>query len=288
MVGVFSLATGALLDLAIAPWSGKGTGEHTLLRQLMHVFEAGDVVLGDAYYASYFLIALLMQMKVDVVFAVNGNRGSDFRRGKRVGKGDHIMEWKKPVRPEWMDEESYAKFPKTITVRETKTVVIRPGFRSQSRVVVTTFLDARDVTQEDLGELYAHRWFVELNLRSVKEIMRMDILRGKTPKMVRKEIWAHILAYNLVRKMMLQAAVIHDRNPNQMSFKLALQMLSAFRQSGILSEKKHEIYAEFLRAIAYKKTGTQPGRSEPRMVKRRPKAFPRLQKARHFYQKAVD
>lgn len=285
MVGVFSLATGALLDLAIAPWSGKGTGEHTLLRQLMHVFEAGDIVLGDAYYASYFLIATLMQMKVDVVFAVNGNRGSDFRRGKKLGKGDHLIQWKRPVKPEWMDEELYAEFPITITVREAKITTERSGFRSQSRVVVTTFIDAMDVSRQDLGELYGYRWFVELNLRSVKEIMRMDILRGKSPAMVHKEIWAHILAYNLVRKMMAQAAVIYERSPRQMSFKLALQMMSAFRQAGILSGKNYDTYDIFLRAIAYKKTGNQIRNSEPRMVKRRPKAFPRLQKPRHFYHK---
>lgn len=225
-----------------------------------------------------------MQMKVDVVFAVNGNRSSDFRRGKRLGKGDHLVQWKKPVRPEWMDEKTYADFPKSITVREAKIISTRPGFRSQSRVVVTTFIDAMDVTQQDLGELYSCRWFVELNLRSVKEVMRMDILRGKTPEIVRKEIWAHILAYNLVRKMIAQAAVMHGRNPCRMSFKLALQMMSAFRQAGILSEN-HEAYGEFLRAIAYKKTGNQPGRCEPRMVKRRPKAFPRLQKPRSFYHK---
>jgi hypothetical protein len=281
MVGIFSLATGTLLDLAIAPWSGKGTGEHTLLRQLMHVFEAGDIMLADAYYASFFLIAMLMKMEIDA------GRDCDFRRGKHLGKGDHLVKWKKPARPEWMDEKTYADFPKTITVRETKMVSSRPGFRSKSRVIVTTFIDTKNVTPTDLSELYSFRWFVELNLRSVKETMRMDILRGKTPAMVHKEIWAHILAYNLIRKMMAQAAVTYQRKPHEISFKLAMQMMSAFRQAGILCENYHDIYDRFLQAIAYKKTGRQLGRSEPRMVKRRPKAFPRLQKPRCFYQKEV-
>ena len=228
-----------------------------------------------------------MKMKVDAVFAVNGNRGSDFRRGKRLGNGDHLIGWKKPSKPWWMDAESYSEFPKTITVREAKIITTRQGFRSQSRVVITTFIDATDVSQQNLCELYTCRWFVELNLRSVKEIMRMDILRCKTPEMVRKEIWAHILAYNLVRKIMTQAAVIHDKNPRQMSFKLAMQMMSAFRQAGILSEKNQSVYSVFLKAIAYKKIGTQPGRHEPRMVKRRPKSFPRLQKSRGFYHREV-
>jgi hypothetical protein len=125
----------------------------------------------------------------------------------------------------------------------------------------------------------------QLNLRSVKETMRMDILRYKTPEMVRKEIWAHILAYNLVRKIMLQSAMIHKCNPQEMSFKLALQAISAFRQAGILCESNHELYGTFLRVIASKKTGQQKRRSEPRMIKRRPKAFPRMQKPRAFYHK---
>jgi hypothetical protein len=285
MVGVFSLATCSLLDLAIAPWSGKGTGEHTLLRQLMHLFEAGDIALGDAYYCSFFLISALLKKGVDVVFPIHGGRNNDFRRGKRLSKGDHLVEWARPVRPSWMTKEEYAEYPRSITVRETKIISGKPGFRSKSHIIVTTMTDQADVSPNDLGELYGHRWFAELNFRSVKEIMRMDILRGKTPEIVRKEIWAHVLAYNLIRKMMAQAAIIYRRNPREMSFKLALQMVSAFRQAGVLSEKKDHAFSCFLRAIAYKKTGTQIREDEPRVVKRRPKAFPRMQKARHFYKK---
>jgi len=283
-VGIFSLSTGALLDLAMAPWSGKGTGEHTLLRQLMHVFKKDDIVIADAYYASFFLIARLIKMGVDVVFPQHASRDNDFRAGKRLGKGDHLVEWKKPARPKWMSKEEYADFPKTIAIRETKIISTRAGFRSKSRVIVTTFIDKKNVTPYDLGELYSYRWFVELNLRSVKETMRMDILRCKTPEMVRKEIWAHILAYNLVRKVMLQSAIIHKLNPREMSFKLALQTISAFRQAGILSENNHALYTTFLRVIASRKTGQQK-RHIQRVVKRRPKAFPRMQKPRALYHK---
>lgn len=285
MVGVFSLSTGALFDLAIAPWSGKGTGEHTLLRQLMHVFKKDDIVIADAYYASFFLVAVLIKMGVDVVFPQHASRHSDFRKGKRLGKGDHLVEWTKPARPRWLSKEEHAAFPKTITIRETKIVSSSPGFRSKARVIVTTFSDKNNVTPYDLGELYSFRWFVELNLRSVKETMRMDILRCKTPEMVRKEIWAHILAYNLVRKVMLQSAIIHKRNTREMSFKLALQAMSAFRQAGMLCGHNPELYTTFLRIIASKKIGQQKRSGEPRMVKRRPKAFPRMQKSRAYYHK---
>lgn len=286
LVGVFSLSTGALLDLAMAPWSGKETGEHALLRQLMHVFEAGDIILGDAYYGSFFLIAMLLKMNVDAVFPMHASRHHDFRKGKRLGKKDHLVEWKKPAKPAWMDVQTYADYPDTITVRETTIVDARPGYRTKARVLVTTFINAKEVTPQELSVLYGYRWFVELNLRSVKEIMGMDILRGKTPAMVHKEVWAHMLAYNLVRKIMAQAAIMYKRNPREMSFKLALQMILAFRQAGILSEN-NKTYEIFLQSITYKKVGNRPGRSEPRMVKRRPKAFSRLQKPRNSYHQRV-
>jgi hypothetical protein len=265
----------------------KARGNHSLFRQLLHVFSAGDIMIADRYYASFFVVATLMRMGVDVVIPQHAARDCDFRKGKRISKGDHLVEWKKPARPAWMSHEEYAEYPKNITVRETKTVSQNPGFRAKTQVIVTTFVDEKNVTAGDLSGLYSLRWFVELNLRSVKTVMRMDILRGKTPEMVWKEIWAHILAYNLVRKVMLQAAVLYQRNPREISFKLALQMMSAFRQAGILCEGNHEIYAEFLRAIAAKRTGKQKRPGQPRMIKRRPKAFLRMQKPRAAYLKKM-
>ena len=115
----------------------------------------------------------------------------------------------------------------------------------------------------------------------------MGILRGKTPEMVHKEIWVHVFAYNLIRKIMAQAAIYHKKNPRELSFRLAIQLIDTFRQSGILLKNNYEIYLELLNAIAYKKIGNRPGRREPRRIKRRPKAFPRLQKARSFYHAEV-
>lgn len=287
LVGVFSLGTGALLDLAIAPYMGKGTGEHALLRQLMSVFKPEDVLLGDAYYGSFFLIAALIQKRVDAVFPMNTNRSHDFREGKRLRKKDHLLQWKKPAQPMWMDKETYIAFPNVITVRVSTVVDTRPGYRSKTRVLVTTMLNSKTVSSEALAELYRYRWFVELNLRSMKDIMGMDILRSKTPAMVHKEIWAYVLGYNLVRKLMAQAAVMKKCNPREMSYKLAYQMLFAFRQAGIFSERDKEAYGCLLKAVNYKKVGNRGGRNEPRMVKRRPKAFPRLQKPRNFYHRVV-
>ena len=283
LVAIISCSTGALLDLTLGSYRGKGTGEHGLLRELMGNFQSGDIFLGDAYYCSFFLIALLMRMGVDAVFPMHGARDCDFRRGIRLGKKDHRVEWLKPQRPQWMDQETYDSFPARIVVREAEVSLDRNGFRSEPRVLVTTFLNSRQVSKQDLARLYDFRWLCEIDLRAIKQTMRMDILRGKTPEMVLKEIWVHLLAYNLIRKVMVQAAHQHHKNPRQLSFKLALQCIEAFRQSGLLAGGNPHAFEYLLRAIASKEVGNRPGRWEPRAVKRRPKPFPRLRQRRSCY-----
>ena len=130
-------------------------------------------------------------------------------------------------------------------------------------------------------------WDIEIALKSIKETMHMDILRGKTPEMVRKEIWAHLLAYNLIRKVMAQSAVVYNKKPRNLSFKLTLQVIESFRDAGIFNEKNIISYSYLLKAIAYKTIGNRPGRLEPRRVKRRPKPFQKLQKARQLYKRIV-
>ncbi len=186
-----------------------------------------------------------------------------------------------------MEQENYDAMPNTLSIRELAIQSNKKGFRSKPFVIVTTFLDVTTISKEDIAELYFCRWWVELDLRAIKETMSMDILRGKTPEMVRKEIWVHLLAYNLIRKIMAQAAFAHNKKPRELSFKLALHVIKSFRDAGILSENNPIIYKTVLKAIAQKTVGNRPGRSEPRMVKRRPKSFPRLPKARQYYQGAA-
>lgn len=287
IVAIISYATGAILDLAISRCFGKGAGEHTLLRQLMNVFKPGDIALGDSYYGSFFLIAVLKRLRVDAVFPIHSGRHHDFRKGKRLGKKDHIVQWKKPARPEWMSTEEYSEFPAAISIREIEIKNGRNGFRSKSRTLVTTLLDSTHVKKCDLETIYGYRWCVELDLRSIKDTMRMGILRSKTPAMVRKEIWSHILAYNLVRKIMAQAAYVHSKKPRDLSFKLALQLTEAFRNIGIFLESKDKVYEQLLKAIAYKTVGNRFGRHEPRRLKRRPKNYPLLLKPRYHYHKGL-
>ncbi len=285
LVAIISCATGAVLDLALGPYHGKGTGEHALLRELMHNFEAGDVALGDSYYCTFFLFASLMKMGVDAAFPMHGARDCDFRKGRALGRKDHLVEWKKPQRPTWMDQETYESYPKIIVLREVEVYFEKNGFPSEKRILVTTFLRPKKVTKEDLRDLYALRWLVEIDLKAIKTTMQMDILRGKTPEMVQKEIWVHLLAYNLIRKVMAQSACLHNKAPRQLSFSLARQLVDTFREKGLFCEENSEAYRHLLKAIASQTIGDRQGRSEPRVVKRRPKAFPRMTKRRKFYKR---
>jgi hypothetical protein len=287
LVAIIFCATGSVLDLALGPYQGKCTGEHALLRELMQNFDTGDVALGDCYYCTFFLIASLMKMGVDAVFPMHGARDCDFRKGERLGKKDHLVDWVKPQKPAWMDNETYESYPETITVREAEVCFEKNGFPTEKRVLVTTFLKPKKVTTEDLRDLYDKRWLVEIDLKAIKTTMQMDILRGRTPEIMRKEIWAHLLAYNLIRKVMAQAACAHNKTPRQLSFSLARQMIDAFREKGLFCEGNYATYAHLLKAIAHQTVGDRPGRSEPRAVKRRPKAFPRLTKRRSYYKREM-
>ena len=205
-VVLLSFVTALAVGLAVGPCLGKETGETALLRALFDRFHPGDVMLADRYFCSYFMICLLLERGVDLVSRLHQKRTADFRRGTRLGPGDHLVEWPRPPRPEWMDEATYARMPASITIREVEVAVPQPGFRVESFVVVTTLLDADEYTRGDLSALYRGRWLVELDIRAIKCGLDMDVLRCKTPEMVRKEIWACLLGYNLVRQTILQAA----------------------------------------------------------------------------------
>ena len=199
------LATGAALDAAIGPHQGKGSGELGLVRQVLGSLRPGDVMLADALYCNYFLIATLMAAGVDVLFEQNGSRTTDFRRGQSLGTRDHVVRWPKPAsRPQWMTPEQYANAPDEIVLRECK---------AAHRVLVTTLLDHRRVSKDDLSKLYARRWNVELDLRNLKTTTGMDVLRCQTPEMNDKQLWVHLLAYNVIRLLMAQAASNADVDP---------------------------------------------------------------------------
>jgi putative transposase len=273
LVVLMSLGTAMVKGMAMGPYAGKETGETALLRELLERLDSGDVLLADRYYCSYFMIALLQERHIEFVVRLHQCRDFDFRRGRHLGPGDHIVRWTKPERPEWMDQATYERMPKSIEVREVFVRVHQPGFRTESLVVVTTLTDATRYTQKEIAELYHRRWLVELDLRSIKITMGIDVLRCKSPEMVRREIWSCLLAYNLIRQSMLEAALRSDRSPRQLSFTAALQKIAA--AWAITSACDHLLLAKLigthLADMAGNLIGNRPDRVEPRAVKRRPK-----------------
>jgi Transposase DDE domain len=265
LVGIVCLSTGAVLEAAIGAHASKGQSEQDLFRSLLDTLRAGDVLLADALYCSYFLIATLQAAGVDVLFEQHGSRITDFRRGRAVGRRDHVVDWPKPTtRPAWMSRQQYRAFPERLSVREASV---------DGQVLVTTMLDARAVRRGELAALYARRWHVELDIRNIKTTLGMEVLRCLTPQMVQKELWTALLAYNLIRLLMAQAAQSAGVHPRQLSFKHTVQMWSAWS-----SPATHALAqpGEFFRLIAQRCVGNRPGRIEPRARKRRPKSFPWL------------
>ena len=278
-IGVlFSLSVGSVLDFAICKWKGKFQSELGLLRTMFDAFSPGDILLTDRYLCCHREIAVLKSRGVDTVARMHSQRRVDFRRGRKLGLTDHIVLWDKPLCPDWMSPEEYALLPDTMPIRELRYQIAEPGFRVTEIVLATTLLDAEAYPADELAELYALRWDAEINLRSLKDLMQMDVLRGHSPEMVKKEIWAHLLAYNLIRTVIAQAAAKHGLSPRNISFKRAMRSVEQFR-STLASAPKSDlasIYETLLDLIASHQIGERPGRTEPRQVKRRPKPYKRM------------
>jgi hypothetical protein len=279
LVVLLSLATGVVLDAAVGPRKGKLSGEDALLRALHGRLRPGDVAVADRYYSSFHEVALLLSQGVDVVMRQHCGRSTDFRRGARLGREDHLVVWRRRrSRPPWMTREEFAALPRELVMRELRVRVARRGFRTRSFVVVTTLLDPEAFPPAELADVYRWRSNAELDIRSIKQTMKMDVLRCKTPEMVLKEIWAHLLGYNLVRGVMAEAARRHGVSPRRLSFQGARQVIEAFRAglSRSTGRTAEGLVAAALWAIAYHRVGDRPDRVEPRVVKRRPKAYPRM------------
>src|SRR5580704_13504215 len=287
IAAVFSLACGAVLDLGICRYAGKGQSELGMLRTLWNMFLPGDIFLADRLMCAWTEMVMLKQRGVDSVCRFTSHRKADFRRGKRLGKGDHIVTWLKPTKPRSIDRETYKTLPESLMIRECRVRVEQPGFRIKTLIVATTLLDADEFTKDDLAQLYRARWNAELDLRSLKQTLQMDVLRCKTPELVRKELWTHVLAYNLIRTIAAQAAAQHGIKPRTISFKGAVQTLEAF-QPVIALQGEHntafrqKLYEQLLDAIAIHRVADRPDRYEPRLRKRRPKHYGFLRKPRRL------
>jgi hypothetical protein len=271
MVALISLSCGSVIDYALAPYEGKLTGELSLLSPLLKNLGPSDLLLADRYYCTYALICLLQQKNIPVVFKNHAQKTSDFRLGKKLGAKDHLIEWMKPKRkPVWMSEDDYEKLPATLKLREIKV---------KGQIIITTLLDEKKFHKQSIFELYKQRWLIELDLRSIKCIMQMGTLRCKKPSMIAKEIACHFIAYNLIRLMLAQAAALHGWHPRQLSFKGALQLINAFRDtifSSVTDQHLCLISLAMLKAMASTLIGLRTRDSQPRAIKRRPKPYPLL------------
>lgn len=289
VVVLLSLATGAALDAAMAPWAGKLTGENALLRSMRRRLRRGDILLADGYYCSYQEVAALLAEGIDVVMRQHGGRKTDLRRGRKLGREDHVVGWERGrIRRPWMGLPEFRALPRELLLRELRVRVDKPGFRSRVLVVVTSLTDAAAFPAGELAALYRRRWHAELDIRSVKSAMGMDVLRCKTPAMVRKEVYGHLLAYNLIRGAMAEAASRRGASPRELSFQGARQTIEAFRgELGCAAGDGERLIEAALTAIAAHRVGDRPDRVEPRVVKRRPKAYPRMQVPRALARKRL-
>jgi hypothetical protein len=286
---VFSLAAGTVLEAILGPYQGKQTSELALLRQVLDQFQRGDIALADRFFCSYWTIAAWQARGVDVVVRLHQCRRADFRRGRRLGRDDHLVTWPKPQQvPEWMSRAEYEAMPAELTVRELRVRVKDKTKRVRTLVIVTTLRDARTYRARELGELFRQRWHAELDLRSLKSVMGMEMLRTKGPEMVRKEVAVHLLAYNLIRGIMAEAARSGGVKPRRLSFAGSLHTVRSFEEGHLYDPVTIRAdLPRLLELIVRKRVGDRPDRYEPRAVKRRPKPHPLLRMPRKRAQQLI-
>jgi putative transposase len=281
---ILSLATACAMDLAVGPYAGKETGETALLRSLLDSLQAGDVVVADRFYCSFMMIALLLGRGVDVCARLHQRRQADFRRGKRLGKHDHLIEWTRPAKPPWMDDATYALIPEKLVLREVRFNVFEPGCRVKALTIITTLTDPEAFTPEDIAQLYGYRWHSELDIRAIKQSLHLDHARCKTPGMVRKELWTTLLGYNLLRTTAAAAAVLHGRQPRQISLTGTCQHLlkswMPLSVGNLPPEVAFGLCQTLLKRISQVVVAHRPGRIEPRVLKRRRHRYPLMKEPR--------
>jgi hypothetical protein len=286
LVVLLCFATAALLDAACGPYRGKGSGEISLLHSLLPGLQANDILLGDRYFGSYGLLALLRGQQVDGCFRLPVCREQEFRQGQQLGEDDYLHTWSKPeCRPKWIDKEVWNALPDTLTVRVVHFVVRQRGFRTRAVYLVTTLVDAQTYPVHELAVLYRERWQAELDIRALKQSLGLKLLSCQTPEMVHAELWVHLLAYNLVRCVLAQAATDLGLKARQLSFTGGVQTLDAFRwllscQAEANGAVSSDVTRALTAALSVHRVGNRPDRWEPREIKHRQRKYPELKRSR--------
>ena len=283
LLGVFSLATGQLLDYAKG---NKHQSELRLFRGLLDQFKGGDLVLADRGFCTYVLLALLLGRQVFSLLRLHHSRPCDLRKGKRLGKTDRLFSWHKPKqKPAWLPHCWWKQVPAQLTLRVLRFNLHRRGFRPDSVTLVTTLLDAQRYPAEDIAQLYLRRWKIELWFRDIKTSMGMEQLRCKSPPLVHKELEMFLIAYNLIRCLMAQAGANNDMPLDRMSFKGTVDSVRQFSLAiaqARSKKKQQRLILQLLEVIARDEVPDRPDRRQPRAVKRRPKPYDRLNRRRHL------
>lgn len=271
-VGLLCLASGAVLDSAYGPYAGKCSSEHALFQRLFGSILQGDLIVADCYYCTYFMIAQLQQRGANILFQQHQRRRTDFNLGQRLGRQDHVVIWNKPkIRPHWISQAQFDAAPETLKLRELKV---------GSKIMVTSLLTKAETTRQQIDKLYQQRWNIELDLRNIKTTMGLQRLDCRSPAMNEKQWWVAMLAYNLIRLLMLESAKLAHLLPRQISFKHTVQLWIAWND-----QERNRSNCEnqrLLVLIAQRRVGNRPNRIEPRAVKRRPKCYPLLTQTRQY------
>ncbi len=280
---LFSITTGAAIGIVIDVFK---THDIKLARQLYKYLNPGDIALGDRAFCAYSDIYFLQKQSCDAIFRKHQGRTKQMKKGKRIGPCDCLVTWHKPKsRPQGLSKEEFDSLPPHLLLREIHYYICIPGYRTKQVTLITTLLDAQLYPTVELVKIYELRWDVELDLKHIKTTLGMDILRGKTPAMVRKEIYVYLLAYNLLRTVMWQAVSQKGVNPLRISLQGTRQHLNNFiselKDASPINRK--QLYQIMLQLIVHKLVPSRPGRVEPRVRKRRPKSYPLMQQPRQLY-----
>jgi hypothetical protein len=285
MAALFSLTSGAILDVVRESLHWHDV---RLFRRLWSWLRAGDIVLADRAFADYVSLAQLPARGVDLVARLHQGRKLDFRKcRRRLGPHDAVFLWTKPwARPHYLSKKEFKRLPASIEVRILRSRIQRAGFRTKTVYLVTTLLDAKTYSAAELSGLYLRRWRLELCFRDLKTTMGMEELRCLTPAMVHKESLAFLIAHNLLRTIMAEAASVHGVRLERISFKGTVDSVRQFgiaRAQARNHQQRLRLDEDLLRVLADNLVPERPGRREPRAVKRRPKPYPLLTSPRHEY-----
>lgn len=280
----FCLATGMLMHWVCGHWYQH---ELSLLAALLEHFEAGEVLLGDRGFGNFPVLAQCLSRGLDGVFRANtAKRRVDLRQGKRLGKDDRLVSWRRGAKPTYMSGEYWAQLPDPITVRVVRVSMSVPGFRTRSVLLVTTLLDPVKYPPQALAQLYRRRWEMELCFRHLKTTLQMEHLSCKSPPMVDRELRLHFLSHNLVRRVALEAARRHLVPLQRISFAGALGAIHTFAEASLRARSakaQQQIREALYKLLAHDLVPERPGRREPRALKRRPKPYPLLTAPRRRY-----